>query len=60
LLVEGIPECNVSTVLDGKAVTFNSVIVASIEYRLPPEHKVDNACKMLPYFTSCDVMRMND
>jgi hypothetical protein len=44
LLVEGIPECNVSTAPDdtGKqpAVTFNNVVVASIEYRLPPEHKV--------------------
>ena len=48
LLVEGMPTCNVTTPVaaggEGEGgeggVTFNNVLVASIEYRLPPEHKV--------------------
>ena len=48
LLVEGLPECNVSGTLgsdsgsgeEAAAGTYNDVVVASIEYRLPPEHKV--------------------
>ena len=40
MLIDGIPECNVTTVLQNEKVTFNNAIVVSIEYRLPPENKV--------------------